>query len=52
MQEPEMKRYVLGRWVASVAVLAALAVGMISTGGRYTTQEIFWNSPAISGVLR
>jgi len=25
---------------------------MIVSGGHYTTQDVYWNSPAISSVLR
>jgi len=51
-RELEMTKHMLGRWVAGAAVFAALGFGLVMGGGFFTTQDLSWNSPVLSGVLR
>jgi hypothetical protein len=42
----------LGRWVAGIVVLAAIAISALSGGAPAQTDEFDWNAPAIQTVAR
>lgn len=47
-----MSKKKIGRWVAGLSVLAAVAVGSLAGVPRYEAQEIEWTAPASQTVAR